>query len=173
MLIKKEPQGDSGNPQEEMYCQAWSMILLSPHSELGPRHLQAHPGDRQPVEGSDASRRDGETSPSSASGPSQNRERQQWVLPPSVYPKQAVITCGRRGWAGKERMPEAGRSDNPVWPQGPERPGKVSVHVRRGHLLAWLLLFRQALSQLCETKNRGCRKSCFLSRRMFAPARVY
>lgn len=90
-------------PQEEMSRQAWSMTLLSPPSGTGAQTPAGTPWGSPASRSSDASRRDGETSPSSASGPSQNRERRHNSLS-LVPPEEAMITYGRMGvgWEGKD-----------------------------------------------------------------------
>lgn len=141
-------------PQEEMSRQAWSMTLLSPYSGTGAQTSAGTPWGSPASGSSGASRRDGETSHSSASGPSQSRERQHGSLS-LVYPKQAVITCGRRGvgWEGKDARGRQIRQ--PSVAPGP-REARVGQCTReeRSPLLAcnqapWLgfSLFRQALSQ--------------------------
>lgn len=67
-------------PQEEMSRQAWSMTLLSPPSGTGAQMPAGTPWGSPASRSSDALRRDGETSLSSASGPSQNRERAQFSV---------------------------------------------------------------------------------------------
>ena len=141
-------------PQEEVSRQARSMTLLSPHSGTGAQIPAGIPCRSPAGRSSDASRRDGETSPSSASGPSLKRERQHNSRS-LVHPKEAMITCGRRGvgWEGKDARGRQIRQ--PDVAPGP-REARVGQCTReeRSPLLAcnqapWLgfSLFRQTLSQ--------------------------
>ena len=139
--------------------------------------MQAHPRDHQPGE---AVMLQGETvKPCSHQHQDHHKTGKDRTAVSLVHPKEAMITCGRRGvgWEGKDAG--AGGSDTPVWPPGSNRPGWVSVHMRRGRP-SWPVTRHPGLaspcsdrlwaSAKCETKNCGCRKSRFLSGRMFAPA---